>query len=282
MSHYATIVVAASLTFAFVFGCGGSETTTTISAEERFRKAKSLFDDEDFLPAINEFTIITLQHQGSAYADSAQFFLAECRFHRGEYLVAASEYGYLRRSYPASGLGSKAQYKLALSYYNLSPKSMLDQQYTRKAIDEFQSYREYYPTDEHAEDADAKIMELNTRLAQKAYETAQLYETMEYNKASLFYYDDIIEKYHDTQYAPLAYLAKAELLITRKKYEEAQTTLQKFNDRFPNSVLKSRADKLKMRIDKESQGSNKVTGTSGDLVEPSGTTSLTQRGGTPR
>lgn len=244
-------------------GCGSSDITTSIPVEERFRHAKALFDDEDYLPAINEFTVITLQHQGSAYSDSAQFFLAECRFRRGEYLVAATEFGYLRRSYTASPLAAEAQYKLALSYYQLSPKSVLDQQYTKKAIDEFQSFREYYPTNEHAEDADAKIMELNTRLARKAYDTAQLYETMEYYKASLFYYDDIIEKYHDTQYAPLAYLGKVGVLITRKKFEDAQTTLQKFYDRFPNSVLKARADKLREQINKELQGNNKVTGTPG-------------------
>jgi outer membrane protein assembly factor BamD len=259
-----------------IVGCGSSETSTTIPAEERFHHAKALFDDEDYLPAISEFTIITLQHQGSAYADSAQFFLAECRFRRGEYLVAATEYGYLRRSYTASPLGAEAQYKLALSYYNLSPKSVLDQQYTKKAIDEFQTFREYYPTSEHGEDADSKIMELNTRLAKKAYDTAQLYETMEYYKASIFYYNDIIEKYHDTQYAPLAYLGKMGVLVTRKKYEEARATLQQFYDRFPNSVLKSRADKLKEQIDKELQGSNKVRGASENVVGTPSTGSLNE------
>ncbi len=241
-----------------------------------------LFEDEDYLPAINEFTIITLQHQGSAYADSAQFFLAECRFLRHEYLVAATEYGYLRRSFPASPLVPEAQYKLALSFYNLSPKWMLDQQYTRKAIDEFQAFVEYYPNHPHADDAAAKIMELNTRLAKKSYETAQLYETMEYYKASILEFGHIIEKYHDTEYAPLAYLGKVQVLITRKKFEEARTELQKFYDRFPNSVLKSTADKLKERIDKELQGSNRVTDKQSDVPGRMGSGDFTERQKVPR
>ena len=250
-------------------GCGSSETTTSIPVEERFRQAKALFDDENYLTAINEFNIITLQHQGSAYADSAQFFIAESRFRRGEWLVAATEYGYLKRSYPASPLVPEAQYKLALSYYNLSPRSELDQQYTVKAIDEFQAFRDYYPTNQHAAEADDKIKELNTRLAKKAYETARLYETMEDYKASLFYFDDILARYHDTEYAPPAYLGKVEVLIARKKYDEARTELQKFYDRFPDSVLKPRADALKDTIDKELQGSNKVTGkSSSDIGSP--------------
>ncbi len=252
---------------ALLAGCGSSETLQTISVEERFRHAMSLFDDEDYLAAINEFNIITLQNQGSAYADSAQFFIAESHFRRGEWLVAATEYSYLKRSYPASPLVPEAQYKLALSYYNLSPKWMLDQQYTKKAVDEFQAFRDYYPANRHGPDADEKIKELNNRLARKAYETASLYETMEDYKAAGLSFDDVIERYHDTQYAPLAYLGKVRVLIARKRYEEARAELQKFYDRFPNSVLQSRADALKDAIEKKLQsGGSNVTGKSSDTI----------------
>jgi outer membrane protein assembly factor BamD len=237
------------IAFATFPGCGSSESTTMLSPEERFRNAMALFNDEDYLAAINEFTIITLQHQGSAYADSAQFYLGECRFRRGEYLVAATEFGYMHRSYPASPLSAEAQYKLALSYYRLSPVSVLDQQYTKRAIDEFQSFVEYYPANPHVSSADSMIMELNTRLAKKAFETAELYEVMEYYKASTLSYDEVIEKYHDTQYAPIAYLGKTRVLLARKRAHEAATTLQRFYERFPNSVLKSAADKLKNDVD---------------------------------
>jgi outer membrane protein assembly factor BamD len=243
------LLVFAGLITSFLSGCGSSESTAVISAEERFHHAMELFADEDYLAAINEFTIITLQHQGSAYADSAQFYLGECRFQRREFLVAATEYGYMHRSYPASPLSAEAQYKLALSYYELSPNSVLDQQYTRRAIDEFQTFVEYYPSNAHVASADSMIMELNTRLAKKAYETAELYEAMEYYKASTLSFDEVIEKYHDTQYAPIAYLGKARTLLARRKYQEAATTLQRFSERFPNSVLKSKADALKEKID---------------------------------
>ena len=277
-----TVLFLLFLAGATILGCGSSETTTAIPVEERFQKGKALFDDEEYLAAINEFNIITLQNQGSAYADSAQFLIAESHFRRGEWLVAATEYGYLKRSYPASPLVPEAQYKLALSYYNLSPKSMLDQQYTKKAIDEFQAFRDYYPTNEHSADADDKIKELNNRLAKKAYDTARLYETMEYYKASIFYYDDIIERYHDTQYAPLAYLGKVGVLITRGRYEEARVELQKFYDRFPDSVLKSRADALKDQIDKQLEERNKVTGKSRGERGPMGEGEAAQRQRLPR
>lgn len=241
-------------------GCGTTEQATTLSVEERFKHAKSLFDDENYLEAINEFTVVTLQFPGSGYADGAQYYLGECRFMRHEFLLATFEYSLVKRNFPASPYVPKAQYKLALSYYSLAPKSTLDQQYTKKAIDEFQSFVEYYPADEHAVNADAMIRELTTRLAKKQYETARLYATMEYYKASIIYFDDVIEKYHDTEYAPLSYLGKVEVLITRKKFQDANVELNKFFERYPNSVLRSQGEQLKQTIEQGLNSSRQVTG----------------------
>jgi outer membrane protein assembly factor BamD len=254
-------------------GCGSGEKVTRLTAEERFNHAKALFDSEDYLEAINEFTVITLQDQGSKYASEAQFYIAECRFRRGEYLLAAFEYGVLKRSYPASPRVAEAQYRLGLSYYNLSPRSSLDQQYTKKAIDELQTFVEYYPSNPMAADADAKIKELTTKLAKKLYDAARQYLKLERYRAALLYFEDVIEEYHDTEFGPLAYLDRVEVLIDRKRYPEAQAELTRFVTRYPNSVLRSRADALQERLSREAPalGGGKGTATLsplGQLPEP--------------
>ena len=126
-------------------GCASSEEATILTAEERFARAKTLYDDGDYLEAINEFTVITLQYQGSALADDAQFYLGETRFAREEYLLASFEYQQLIRNMSASPLVPDARYKIGVCYYRLSPKSLLDQQYTTRAIDALQSFVEYHP-----------------------------------------------------------------------------------------------------------------------------------------
>ncbi len=243
-----------------IIGCSSKDVVQNMTPEERFQHAKALFDNGDYLEAINEFTVITLQYQGSAVAGDAQFYLAECRFKRGEFLLASYEYQTLKRNMAASPRVPDAQYKLGLCFYMLSPKSRLDQQYTKRAIDELQAFVEYYPKSEFVPDATEKIQELTSRLAKKEYDTAQLYATMEYNKAAIFYYDNVIEKYHDTEYAPLAYLGKTELLIARKKFRDAKTVITKFLERFPNSVLRSRADKLNEQIDSELKSAPAASG----------------------
>ena len=267
-------VVSLGIMLMLVAGCGSSEKATNLTGEDRFNHAKRLFDSEDFLEAINEFTVITLQDQGSKYASEAQFYIAECRFKRGEYLLAAFEYSVLKRSYPASPRVPEAQYRLGLCYYDLSPKPSLDQQYTKKAIDELQSFVEYYPSNPLAADADAKIKELTTKLARKLYEAAKQYLTLERYKAALAYLEDVIEQYHDTEYGPLAALDRVELLIERKRYPEAQTELSRFISRYPNSVLRGRADTLQERLTREASGTPGVKG--------KGTANLSPLGNPPR
>jgi len=239
-------------------GCGSSEAVKELTADDRFKHAKALYDDRDYLEAINEFTVITLQNQGSSVAPEAQYYLAECRFDRGEYLLAAFEYQVLRRNYPASPRVGDAQYKLGLCYYNLSPRSSLDQEYTRKAIDEFQSFVEYYPQNQNVPDADAKIKELTIRLAKKQYDTARLYSVMEYYKAALMSYDEVIEKYHDTEYAPLAYEGKIDLLMSRHHYREAKEEIDRFLAKYPNSVLRNRFETQAKTAEREIQLGNNV------------------------
>jgi outer membrane protein assembly factor BamD len=232
-----------------IAGCGSTEQVTAPTAEERFENATQLFRDEDYLEAIEQFSVITLQHQGSAVADDAQFYLGECRFERHEYILASFEYEQLKRNMPASPLVPEAQYKLALSYYHLAPDPPLDPEYTLKAIDEFQSFVLYYPANERAPQAEEKIRELTNRLAKKDYDTARLYARMGYHRAAIVYYDLVMEKYHDTEFAPLSYLGKVESLIERGRFIEARKEVTKFLSGYPNSVLRARAEELRQQIE---------------------------------
>ncbi|HMD14622.1 MAG TPA: outer membrane protein assembly factor BamD, partial [Bacteroidota bacterium] len=206
---------------------------------------KQKFQNGDYLEAISDFDVIKMQYPGSGVADSAQFYLGECHFQRGEYLLAAEEYQTLKRSMPASGLVPLAQYKIALCFYNLSPKSSLDQKYITRAIDEFQTFIEYYPKEEQVPDAETKIKELNNRIAQRLYETASLYMTMEYYKSAVIYYNTVAEKYFDTPYAEPSLLGKVKALVSRKHYDEAKINIEKFFEKYPNSSLKQDAQSLR-------------------------------------
>jgi outer membrane protein assembly factor BamD len=232
-----------------IVGCGTSEAVKQLSADERYELGMKAFKNEDYLEAIEEFKVVALQYQGSKVADSAQFYMGECRFLREEYILAAFEYDILIRTMPSSSFVPRARFRRATCYYELSPNPILDQNYTKKAIDEYQAFLEYHPTDTLVPQAEKRINELNTKLAKKDFENGVTYMHMEYYKAATYYFDVVLDKYHDTPYAEPAMLKKAEALAQRKKYADAKEALEKFRDKYPTSALRSDADKLGADID---------------------------------
>jgi len=263
MRSTGAFLLLAGLLAGFLSSCGSSNVTQILSAEERFQLGKEKFGKGDYLEAIGDFEIVKLQFPGSAVADSAQYFLAECHFNREEYLLAAEEYQVLKRNMPASTLVPSAQYKTGLSFYNLSPKPSLDQKYTMRAINELQAFIEYFPKNDLVPDAEAKIKELNARLAKKIYDSAVLYMNMEYYRSATIYFNSVVEKYHDTQYAEPALIGKVRSLILRRKYQEARQEIDKFIDKYPNSTLINQAKSLKDEIDDRIKGSPEPAGVGG-------------------
>jgi outer membrane protein assembly factor BamD len=229
-------------------GCGTTREAEQLSVEKRFEHAVQLFKEENYLDAYEEFRIVTLQYQGSTFADEAQFDMGECRYKREEYVLAGYEYDVLVRTMPTSKYVPRARYARAMCYYRLSPAYYLDQTYSRQAVDEFQSFIEYHPTDSLVTQAESKIAELNMKIALKEYENGVTYIHMEYYKAAIVSFDHVLEKYHDTPYAEQAQYKKAEVLLLRKHVNEAKTEIEKFFAKYPNSTLKSDAEKLQKDI----------------------------------
>lgn len=216
------------------WGCSGTRDTTGFLPEEYFDYAMSLFNDEDYDIAVNEFQTILLQFPASTVNDDAQYYLGMTYFHRSQYLLAAYEFSKLIRDIPTSSFVPEAQFMLSESYYQLSPPFPLDQAYTKKAIEEFQAFIDFFPVNPKVDEAERKISELNNKLAEKEYTSAVIYEKMDYNKAAVEYYDVVIETYHDTKYAPLALYNKIQLELKRKLTPDALRDISEFLNRYPD------------------------------------------------
>ena len=247
-AHNLAVPFAACLLLGIVAACSSSEATKTMTASERFREGFVKFQDRDFLEAIDDFKVVSLQHQGTNVADSAQFYLAECRFAREEYILAAFEYDVLLRTMPSSVFLSRARFRRGTCYYNMSPRPFLDQDYTRKAIDEYQAFLEYHPNDTLASTADQRIRELNGKLAEKEYRNGITYMKLEYYKAATFYFDLVLEKYHDTPFAEPALLRKADALRNRRRFSEAKEEIDRWLVKYPNSGLREEAETIRSDI----------------------------------
>lgn len=215
------------------WSCAGSVDTTTLNPEEHFDYALELFNEEDYEIALNELQSILLQYPASTVNDDAQYYLGMTYFEREQYLLAAYEFSKLIRDIPTSPFVGDAQYMLSSSYYELSPVYHLDQAYTKKAIEEFQAFTDFFPTDPRVEEAELKINELITKLAKKEYQAARIYHKMEYFRAAIKYYTSVIETYHDTEFAARAYYYRIKIYLQKFNVPEALRDMAYFIKQYP-------------------------------------------------
>lgn len=224
-----------AIIIAILAGCSGSKNTANMTPNEHFDYAMTLYNDEDFEQALNEFQTILLQYPASSVNDDSQYYLAMTYVQREQYLLAAYEFSKLIRDIPASSFVPEAQYMLAESYNFLSPPYQLDQAYTKKAIEEYQAFIDYFPVDPKVEEVEQKISALNTKLAEKEYKSAVIYEKMEYFNAAIDYYELVFQTYHDTKYAPMALYNKIQIELQKDRKADVLNDIAEFLLRFPEN-----------------------------------------------
>jgi outer membrane protein assembly factor BamD len=227
------VILLSLLTAVLFWSCSSSVVVSELTPEDHLKYAIKLYEEEDYQEAVKEFESILLQYAGSSLIDDAQYYIGLTRYQREEYIIAAYEFSKLIKNMPASSFVADAQFMLAECYYGLSPNYNLDQVYTKKAIEEYQVFIDFFPLNERVHKAEEKINELNEKLALKNFTVAQIYEKMDYYTASMKYYDYVVETYHDTEYAPKALFSKIMLLMEREREDEALANMKKFMLLFP-------------------------------------------------
>ncbi len=226
--------ITVTLLLLVLFGCAETVDIAKLTAEGHFEYAKKLYDEQDFYEARNQFKSILLQNPGNAIIDDAQFYLGMTYFKRREFILAAYEFSKLIRDIPASKFVPEAQFMLAESYYQLSPPAPLEQGYTKKAIEEFQAFLDFFPTNEKCSEAEKKIKELTLKLAEKEFNAGVIYEKMEYYTAALKSFKYVVNHYHDTRFAPEAMFKRINILLNKERFDEAKREYLLLASRYPN------------------------------------------------
>jgi outer membrane protein assembly factor BamD len=232
----------------FIFGHCGKETVNLreMSPEQQFEYAKSIFDKRDFNKAKLQFTIVVMNNPGSLVIEKAQFFLAESYYNLKEYILAIEEYEKLIRSLPQSPYVDDARYKIGMSYYKLAPGYALDQEYTKKAISQFQLFLEEFTSSDLKDEVNQRLQECRSKLAKKEYKNGELYRKMSSFRAALISFDRVLEQYYDTEFAVDALYWKGECHRKLEEYQEAENAFQELLTKHRQSQYAKRAeDKLK-------------------------------------
>lgn len=229
-------------------GCSSSNQTEPKTAEERFAHGKKLYDEGDYFEAIQQFEILKLQFQGSSVSDQGQYYTGLARFEREEFILAEYDFELLVRNYPSSPLVPDAYFMIARCFVELSPSAQLDQSYTVRALDALQTFIELFPTHARVTEAQKAQEELRTRLAEKEYQTGELYQRLDDTKAALQYYDRVLDQFYNSPFADDALAAKIQILVRKKRFADATRAIETFKKKFPDSPLMSDVERAERNV----------------------------------
>lgn len=248
MKNKTAIVIAFAL-LSFIalnfIGCGGKTSLTNLSSHELFKLGKEKYNHKKYLRAEEIFQSIVYNYPGETIVDSAQYYLGLSYFGAKEYELAQVEFNRLALNYPSSVYFKHALFMKAVCFFESTPKNYgLDQSELVKAIKQFQDFIIDYPESELIPEAKKYLLIARTRLAKKYYMSGEVYEHMSRYKSAEIYFQEVVDDYTDTQFAPLATFKVGEMTYKQKKYVDAQNKLKNFIDVFPNNQYTPKAKKM--------------------------------------
>ncbi len=258
-------------------GCSSVKTPSSGDVSARYTYARELLAEEKHDRAIIELESLMFETRATNIEDDVLFELAEAYYNSKQYLLAVDIYKRLLEQTPGSPFAAEAQFKLAESYKKLSPVFARDQEYTRKAVREYQLYMELYPV-RNAEQlesdvelytellklnpdneeykvnlASAKaeygrldkfntsrssILELREKIANSEYNIAERYRKLKKYRGAIVYYENVLRFFPDTIYFEKAWIGRIELLLKREKWFEAKAAVDAYENQFPENIDK--------------------------------------------
>ncbi|NIP77781.1 MAG: outer membrane protein assembly factor BamD [Gemmatimonadetes bacterium] len=218
-------------------GCGPkAPPLAQLEPEQLWVRGVQEYNDEDWDDAIRYFERFILVGGTDPRVHQARYYVGEAHFRKDEYVTAATAFAQLAADLGRSDLADDARFMACRAYEELSPDPQLDQEYTRAALDHCSSLVEYFGDSEYAERARAIVDEMWSKLGEKVYETGEWYRRRRAYDSALIYYEDVVDQYPATEWAPKSLLRMVEIYEVLEYEEELETTRQRLLTDYPESA----------------------------------------------
>jgi len=220
------------------------------SDAERLELARRLARERDWVNALALLKPYIDRNAGSASVDEAIYLLGECYLYTKDYPNAAVEFERLERDYPESDSSGAAAFRLGEALFGQSRPPDFDQEFTAKALEQWQRYRRDYPGHWLEAEADRRIATCRARLASKLLSTAELYLKLRQIEPARVYFRRVEEEYADTPLVGDAMIGGARCDALQGRTAEAIAYLKELETRFAGQPLGARAAQERARIER--------------------------------
>lgn len=200
-----------------------------------YERGMALVREEEWTDALRALEQLASRFPNDPRIEEVRFQIGNAYFGKKEFVTAAAEYVRLATDFPSSAYADDARYKTCEAYYRLSPKPQLDQEYTRAAIEHCESLTAYYPRSEFAPEARRILADLHEKLAQKAFLNGEYYFKRQAYDSSIIYFEDLLESYPQSPYAPKALLRLVQVYQRLGYAEEMEAAKARLLRDFPDA-----------------------------------------------
>ncbi|MGK2864846.1 MAG: outer membrane protein assembly factor BamD [Chitinophagaceae bacterium] len=208
--------------------------------QKKYSKAQVLY--EDVMPF----------YKTKAEFQDIYYKYAYCAYNQQDYMNAENLFKTFLEIFPNSPKAEEMDFMRAYSYFKQSPKPVLDQTNTIKAMGMMQVFINTHPGSERNKQATEIIDICRGKLEVKDFKSAQLYYDMGQYRAAGVAFTTLLNGFPESPQADeyklmiiKSYFRFAELSIQERKAERFEKVIdecEEFVDRFPESKLRKEAE----------------------------------------
>ena len=202
--------------------------------KNKYEAAAELFKKQKYGRAQDKLEEILSLCAGTGYMEQSQFLLAESYFNLEEWIEARGEYGSFVLNFPGSPFIETAEFRKAISSFNMEFKVARDESNTTIAMRDFERYLSNYPDSPLRDSINYYYGLLVERLAEKEFQTARLYYRMDKYQAAVIYLKEFLENYKVSKRRKDAFKIIVDSYIELDQFEPARNYLTMMRGEFAN------------------------------------------------
>ena len=168
--------------------------------DAKYEAAFEYFNNRKYSKAASLFESLSVLTNGTERDDTVRYYWGLSNYMFKDYYTAETNFEQFVTSYPRSPFTSDARYLRLDCLYRQTLRYELDQTPTYKAINEISSYILDFPENTHMKECRDMLLDLNSRLDKKAYESAKLYYKMEDYLASRVAFKNVLKDDAENMY----------------------------------------------------------------------------------
>jgi len=222
---FAATAVCAAL---FVSGCATVKTASESPdkiCRDKYEQGKKQFDKKRDPEAQEKLRDISVNCVGYDFAEEAQYMLGESHYRTEQWIEAQTEFQILIDHWERSKHLNEARWKISHAAYLQAPTWDRDPSLTQQAIEKADAYLSDFPTGEWTDSARADRDDLISRLADRYFETANLYLKMDEPQAATVYFKLLFKEYPESKRVPQARIDMAKAYAQLDQFDRARESL---------------------------------------------------------